>query len=147
MADWNPTNANDVTIIVRQAQADATGGASITETGSAVVDDFSIDTEEDLESLSGVGNNVPQGISAGDIEYSFSFTLQGEDGDVVTGLVKNDSGKALEAVALDIQALFDTVSITLEEAYAGTRNISGSSGDPTEMEVEGIAKRKAVESR
>lgn len=137
---WNPTNANDVRLVVSRVGED--GNIVKTGTTSIVVDDFSIDTEEDLTGLSGIGNRSPQGISKGDIEYSFSFTIQGEDEDVFVDL--EDDG---EAVELDIKALFDMVTISLEGAWAGTRSVSGSSGDPIEFEVEGMATNKRTQTQ
>lgn len=142
---WNPTNADDVALVVSQVNRDSsgsrTGTSEIANTNAIVVDDFSIETEEDLEVLTGVGNATADGqaaggVSKGDIEYSFSFTVQGEDAEVFNALVSDDTGRAVE---LEIVALFEDYKDKLVGAYAGTRNISGSNSDPTEFEVEGVA--------
>jgi hypothetical protein len=137
---WNPTNADDVTLIVSQVQRDdsgtRTGSTELANTSAIVVDDFSIETEEDLEALSGIGNPEALGISQGDIEHSFSFTVQGEDADLFNGLASDDTGRAVE---LEIIAKMEEYQDKLTGAYAGTRNVSGSSGDPIEFEAEGIA--------
>lgn len=134
---WNPTNANDVRLIVSRITRDEDGRneVSIMDTASVVVDEFSIGSDEDLEGLSGIGNPEALGISRGDIEHSFSFTIQGEDAEVFNALVQED-GTAAE---LQIIVRMDAYVDKLVSAYAGTRNLSGSSGDPTEFEVEGIA--------
>lgn len=140
MADWNPTNTDDVTLIVSQVQRDEsgtrTGSTELANTNAVVVDDFSIETVEDLEALSGIGNAHPLGVSKGDIEHSFSFTIQGEDADVFNGLVNDENGRANE---LEIVALFHDYKDKLVGCWAGTRNVSGTSGDPVEYEVEGLA--------
>jgi len=55
---WNPTNTNDVTLIVSVVERDdsgsRTGTTELVNTGAVVVDDFSIETEEDLEALSAI---------------------------------------------------------------------------------------------
>jgi hypothetical protein len=145
---WNPTNANDVTLIVSVVERDDTGSRTgttqLANTASLVVDDFSLDTDENLEGLRGVGNRVPQGISRGDLEHQFSFTVQGEDADLLTGLTESSTSDANStAKELEITAKFEQVNITLTGAYAGTRNVSGSSGDPIELEVEGMATKRS----
>ena len=138
---WNPTNTDDVTLTVSQVFRDESGtrdGAprELANTNAIVVDDFSIDTEEDLEALSGVGNAQALGISRGDIEHNFSFTVQGEDADLFNGLVSEEDGTAIELeIILRAQDYMDK----LTGAYAGTRSLSGSSGDAIEFKVEGIA--------
>lgn len=136
---WNPTNANDVQLIVSRILRDETGSRTdereIAETGSIVVDEFSIDSDEDLEGLSGIGNPEALGISRGDIEHSFSFTVQGEDAELFNELASLN-GRANE---LEILVRMEDYKDKLVQAYAGTRSLSGSSGDATEYEVEGIA--------
>jgi len=143
---WYPTNANDVTLTVSQVQRDDTGtrtgnGEELANTNAITVDDFSIDTEEDMEILTGIGNAEAGaqnggGVSKGDIEHSFSFTVQGEDADLFNGLASDDSGRAVE---LEIVVSMEEYVDTLTGAWAGTRNVSGSSGDAIEYEVEGVA--------
>lgn len=137
---WNPTNADDVTLIVSEVLRDSsgarTGSKELANTNSIVVDDFSIGTEEDLEFLSGIGNAEAQGVSRGDLEHSFSFTVQGEDAALFNSLASDSDGRAVE---LEIIVRMDTYKDKLVGAYASTRNLSGSSGDPMEYEVEGGA--------
>jgi len=136
---WNPTNANDVELIVSQVNRDEsgsrTGTTELANTARIVVDEFSIESDEDMEGLSGVGNAEALGISQGDVEHSFSFTVQGEDAELFKGLASSD-GRANE---LEIIARLDDYRDKLTGARAGTRNLSGSSGDPTEFEVGGLA--------
>jgi len=150
---WNPTNANDVTLIVSRVIRDdsgaRTGTTEIANTGAVVVDDFSIGTEEDLEGLSGVGNRTPQGISKGDVDHSFSFTVQGEDAELFQQIAEGEDGSAgngTTSVELEIIARFEGINIVLSGAWAGTRNVSGSSGDPVEYEAEGMATDKRTET-
>jgi len=137
---WNPTNTDDVTLIVSQIIRDdagtRTGSVELANTNAIVVDDFSIDTEEDMEALSGIGNAEALGISRGDIEHTFSFTVQGEDADLFNGLASDDDGRAVE---LEIILRAEDYKDKLTGAYAGTRSVSGSSGDAMEYEAEGIA--------
>jgi hypothetical protein len=136
---WEPTNANDVRLTVSQVErndnGDREGTTTIANTAQIVVDDFSIDTDEDMSALSGITNVEGIGVSQGDVGHEFSFTVQGEDAELFAGLA-SDNGRAVE---LEIIATGDRYKDTLTKAYAGTRNYSGTSGDPTEFEVEGIA--------
>lgn len=137
---WNPTNTDDVTLIVSQVIRDdsgsRTGSVELANTNAIVVDDFSLDTEEDMEALSGIGNAEALGISRGDIEHNFSFTVQGEDADLFNGLASDENGRAVE---LEIILSAQDYKDKLTGAYAGTRSVSGSSGDAMEFEAEGIA--------
>lgn len=137
---WNPTNADDVTLIISRVLREDNGTVAnrpkLTDTSAVVVDDFSIETDEDLEGLSGVGNAEALGVSRGDIEHSFNFTVQGEDALLFDSLADDEDGRALE---LQIIVKMEDYKDKLTGAYAGTRNLSGSSGDPVEFEVEGIA--------
>lgn len=136
---WNPTNANDVELIVSQVNRDETGSRTgtteLANTAFLVVDEFSIESDEDMEGLSGVGNAEALGISQGDVEHSFSFTVQGEDAELFKSLA-SDGGRAVE---LEIIARLDDYRDKMTGARAGTRNLSGSSGDAVEFEVQGLA--------
>lgn len=137
---WNPTNTDDVTLIISQVNRDDSGTrvgtTELTNTSAVVVDDFGIESDEDMEALSGVGNAEALGVSRGDIEHSFNFTVQGEDAELFSSLASDDDGRAVE---LQILVRMEDYKDKLTGAYAGTRNLTGSSGDPVEFEVEGIA--------
>lgn len=137
---WYPTNANDVTLIVSEVIRDDDGNVDertrIASSARIVVDDFTIGTDEDIEGLSGLGNARPLGVSQGDIEDTFEFTVQGEDADLFTSLASDDDGRANE---LEIIVRMDDYRDKLTGCRAGTRELSGSSGDPVEYQVGGIA--------
>ena len=136
---WYPTNANDVTLIVSRVVRDDSGTRAGTEqladTSAVVVDEFTIGSDEDMEGLSGIGNPEALGLSQGDVEHTFSFTIQGEDAQVFNDLA-SDNGRANE---LEIIVRMEEFKDKLVGAKAGTRELSGSSGDPTEFAVEGMA--------
>jgi len=137
---WYPTNANDVTLIVSVVNRDESGSRTGTEelanTSALSVSDFTLGTEEDMSGLSGIGNPEDLGLSQGDIEHTFSFTVEGEDADVFNGLASDDDGRAVE---LEIIVKMEEFKGKLTGAKAGTRELSASSGDPTEYDVEGMA--------
>lgn len=136
---WNPTNANDVELIVSRVERDEsgsrTGSETLADTARIVVDEFSIESDEDLDGLSGVGNPEALGVSQGDVEHSFSFTVQGEDARLFKNLAA-DNGRANE---LEIIVRLQDYKDKLTGCRAGTRNLSGSSGDAVEYEAGGIA--------
>lgn len=141
---WYPTNANDVSLRVTQVREEE-DDRTLVNTGVVVVDEFSIGTEEDLEGLSGIGNPEALGISRGDVEHTFSFTVQGEDADLFQRIASGDDpGDDTRSVQLELLAMFESVNIQLTGARAGTRNVSGSSGDAIEFEVEGLATGRAT---
>lgn len=142
---WLPTNANDVTLTVSELDFPDDGSAptvdtELLNTSQITVDDFSIDTEEDGSSLSGIGRSTPRGISSGDIEHSFSFTVQGEDAQLFSSLADSE-GRAnpLQIIARSNDGSYQD---KLTEAYPFERSFSGSSGDPVEYEVSGMAVKR-----
>lgn len=149
--DWNPTNTDDVTLTISTVEREDGERTTdkLVKTGAIVVDDFSLETEEDLDGLSGIGNRTPLGISRGDVEHSFSFTVQGEDADLFIDIAEGEGGSSdggTVSAELEIIALFQDVKIKLTGAWAGTRSVSGSSGDPVEYEVEGLATSKKTKT-
>lgn len=137
MAENIVTNANDVEIFI---EADGTQRGTSSGMGRIVVDEFTITREEDATLESGVGQQLPAGISNGDITHSFSFTLLGEDVSTFEMVASGDGKSKLfsftaqkrEGETVRWQFALDTCKATMEE-------LSGSSGDPTEYSVEGIA--------
>lgn len=140
---WYPTNANDVELIVSLVERDETGSrtgsSQIATSARIVVDDFTIGSEEDLQALSGIGNARALGVSQGDIEDSFEFTVQGEDAQLFQNLASGQQDQDGRANELEIIVRMDDYRDKLTGAYAGTRELSGSSGDPVEYAVSGIA--------
>lgn len=138
MAENIVTNANDVELILERG---GTKSGTSRAMGRIVVDDFSIATTEGNELVSGVGYRNPAGISYGDIEYSWSFTLMGHDLSVFE-MVANDEGEAV-AFSFTARKTDDNGAVQFEFALdtcAKTDDdFSGTSGDPTEYSVEGIA--------
>jgi len=134
---WKPTNTNDVELVVSIVERDESGARTtrkIADTASVVVEEFSIDSEEDMEALFGIGNAEALGISQGNDENSFSFNIQGEDAELFKDLASDD-GRANE---LEIIVRLEDYRDKLIGAKAGTRSLSGSSGDSTEYEAAGI---------
>ncbi|AGF91199.1 hypothetical protein HAPG_00013 [Halorubrum phage GNf2] len=137
---WYPTNANDVKLIVsvvnRDESGSRTGTTRLADTSAVSVSDFTLGTEEDLSGLGGIGNPEDLGISQGDIEHTFSFTVEGEDAEVFNGLASDEDGRAVE---LEIIVKMEDFKSKLTGAKAGTRELSASSGDPIEYDVEGMS--------
>jgi len=137
MAENVITNANDVELIM---QAGDTKRGTKQSLGRIVVDDFSITRDEDSELVSGVGLRLPAGISSGDVEHGFSFTMMGEDVSVFEMVATQDgisrpfsfTAQKRDGDAVEWQFALDTCKATSEE-------ISASSGDAMEYAVEGIA--------
>lgn len=137
MAENIITNANDVELVL---QADNTKRGTEGDMGRIVVDEFTITREEDDSLESGVGHRLPAGISNGDIELSFSFTILGQDVATFEMVATSDgrsnvfsfTARKRDEDDIEWEYALDTCKATTEE-------ISGSSGDPIEYAVEGIA--------
>lgn len=129
------TNANDVELVITHA-----AGRTSTSMARIVVDDFSIERSATIESMSGVGSHLPQGISIGDVTFSFSFTINGVDASIMDGIAENDG---MPTVCSSVQAN-DTntgFSTKLMTCVIETDTFSATSGESAEIEVEGLATR------
>lgn len=132
------TNANDVELVLEQGSSKVGTPRTM---GRIVVDDFTITREEDDSLVSGVGFRLPGGVSYGDITFGWSFTMMGHDTDVFD-LVATDDGES-QAFSFTARKTDEDGNIEFEFALdtclATTEEYSGTSGDPTEYPVEGIA--------
>lgn len=127
------TNANDVRLVVR-----AVGGGSnigLTDRARIVVDDFNFTIDEENEALSGVGNHTPVGVTRGDVEYGYSFTIQGEDGDLLE-TIATSNGRSRE---IEFVATGRTFVVKMASGYLTSMSYDGSSGEAVEWSIEGIA--------
>jgi hypothetical protein len=138
MSEHLITNANDVELVL---QAGDTTRGTPSDMGRVLVDEFTITREEDDSLESGVGHRLPAGISNGDIEHSFSFTIMGQDVDVFEMIATQDGRSrvfSFTARKLDDEGTIEW-EYALDTCKATTEELSGSSGDPMEYSVEGIA--------
>lgn len=144
MAENIITNANDVQVII--SSADQSRDTSPDgDMGRMVVDEFSITREEDVTLESGIGTRTSVGLSNGDIEHTFSFTLTGDDVDVFE-MVADDAGrsKLFDFTARKLGTV-DQEDTAIEWEYAlttckaTTEELSASTGDPIEYSVDGVA--------
>lgn len=138
MAENIITNANDVELIL---EGDRTSRGTPQSMGRIVVDEFTITRDEDGELVSGVGFQLPAGITNGDIEHSFSFTMQGQDVAVFDMVATGDGRSKIfsfTARKTDEEGSVEW-EFALDTCKAQTEEISASSGDPMEYSVDGIA--------
>lgn len=133
------TNANDVELIIEGTDGSKRGTAQ--SMGRVVVDEYSQTVEEGIDSVSGVGFNVPAGLSSGDVTYSWSFTIAGDDVDVMD--IMADSNGVAKPFSFTARKVDDDGTVAWEKAFDWCKRTSaednGSSGDTLEYAVEGIA--------
>lgn len=137
MAENIITNANDVELVMT---ADGTNKGTPQSMGRIVVDDFTLTRSEDVQSVSGVGFQLPAGLSNGDIELEYSFTMMGEDADVFDMVATADGhSRIFSFTARKMEDGEIQWSYTFDTCKAASEEISGTSGDPMEYAVEGFA--------
>lgn len=132
------TNANDVELILESGGTKAGTSRSM---GRIVVDDFSISTTEGNDAVSGVGFRTPAGVTFGDVNYNWSFTLMGSDLNVFD-MVANPDGTSkvfsFTARKTDDEGVVE-FEFALDTCFKTDDDYGGTSGDPTEYSVEGGA--------
>ena len=145
---WEPTNANDVRLVVSEVIRNDEGKEQETqelgESTSVVVDQFSIDSSGSLDPLHGLSNPEALGMSQGNIEHEFSFTVMGEYYELLRDLRRrgdNSSGDP-RSVELRIKAEWQGYRTVLNGAYVEEKNSSVSDGETAEHEFSGYALRR-----
>ena len=145
---WEPTNANDVRLVVSEVIRNDEGKEQETqelgESTSVVVDQFSIDSSGSLDPLHGLSNPEALGMSQGNIEHEFSFTVMGEYYELLRDLRRrgdNSSGDP-RSVELRIKAEWQGYRTVLNGAFVEEKNSSVSDGETAEHEFSGYALRR-----
>ena len=140
MANNIITNADDVDIILESEVSDTRRG-SPNSMGRIVADEFSISVGQTITSVSGVGYNTPAGLSKGDLEYSFSFVINGDD-TTVMDMVSDADGDSLP-FSYTARKVDDNGDVqweySLGTCLADTEEISGTTDETMQMSVEGLA--------
>lgn len=138
MAENIITNANDVELFLERGSRKR---GTPQEMGRIVVDEFTITKEEDDSLVSGVGFRLPGGITNGDVTFSFSFTMQGEDVSTFEMIANSDGESNVFSFTAQRPDSDGTVvwEVSLDTCKATTEEISASSGDVMEYSVDGIA--------
>lgn len=139
MAQNIVTNADDVDLFL-----DFNTGDDDDLGYRVIAQDFTITVDQTINSVGGVSQNVPKGLTKGDLEYSFSFTIEGED----TKVMRNVSDSDGDSIPFDLTASkpSDTGAdgeteweYALITCLAETEEISATTDETVEMSVEGMA--------
>jgi hypothetical protein len=124
-------NANDAVLTVEYNDVEASAGPD----GRLLASDVSITRNRDLTSHSGIGRHAPKGISLGNVEYEWEFTLEGEDAELFTSIAA-DNG---EANVLQMTLELTNTKAEVDGAYTGEDVIELSDGEVGEMTFSGMA--------
>lgn len=134
------TNADDVDLYVDFSPATSDEDGETTAY-RLIAQDFTITVDQTINSISGISQNVPKGLTKGDIEYTFSFSVQGQDTKVMEN-VSDDDG---DSTVFDMNATKTDDNGNIEWEYslttclADTEEVSGSTDEAMELSVEGMA--------
>lgn len=138
MADNIITNANDVELILEN---DGVTRGTEVGIGRIVVDEFTITREEDATLESGVGQHLPEGISRGNVEHTFSFTIMGEDVATFEMIADGDGRSNVFSMTARRREGTDVFwEFALDTCMATSEEMNASSGDTAEYAVDGIAR-------
>lgn len=138
------TNADDVDVYLKANSEDIANTADVPTSAMYIVgNEFSLSTEQDIESVGGFSQNVPKGLTKGDIEYSFDFSIDGENRDVQL-LISDEDGDSRPfsmTVEKPNEANPDETEwkYSFEVCLADTEEISGTTGEAIGLSVEGMA--------
>lgn len=130
------TSANDVELVCEGVNQRGTSRSM----GRIVVDDFSLDREQDSELGHGVGYAQPAGIIDGSITYSGSFTIMGADRELLDNISDSDGDARIFAFVARIYDEDDNVIFeqSLDYCKATAENMSASAGDVVEYQIDYI---------
>jgi len=130
-------SSNDVELVVSGINERGTPRSM----GRIIVDDFSLSREQDSELAHGVGYAMPAGIVDGQITFSGSFTLLGEDRELLDNISDRDGNTRVFSVVARSYNENDEVVFeqSLDYVKATAEEFSASSGDAVEFSVDYIA--------
>jgi len=133
------TDANDVDVVFEQ---DGNQYGTPNSMMRKTVNEFTITVGQTISSEGMVGQHAPAGLSKGDLEYTFSFTLSGDDGDI-QGMVSDEIGDSLpfNMTAKKVEDGTEQWSYSLRTCLADTEEVTGTTGETLEVSVEGMAAR------
>lgn len=136
MANNIVTNADDVDIIL---ESDGEKHGTPNSMGRFNANEFTLTVDQDITSEGMVGQNTPAGLSKGDLEYSFSFTVVGQD-TTMMDMVSDDTGDSLpfSMTARKVDGGETQWEYSIETCLADTEEITGTSGETLEVSVEGL---------
>lgn len=127
------TNADDVDLTVEFEDGTVV---------RVVAQEFSISVDQTIGSVSGISQNTPKGLTKGDLEYTWSFVVQGEDVNVMDGVSDSD-GDALpfdmSATKLPDQGSNAEWEYALTTCLRESEEVSGSTDEAMELSLEGMA--------
>jgi len=140
---WNPTNANDVRLTIHSVTRNDEDGTvsetpEIGDSASIVVSEFNLDTAENLNGLHGISNPEALGITRGNQEHEFDFTVEGEYYDLLSDIITND-GRAAE---LQIIVQYQQYRTVLNGAYIGDKSSGIADDEAASHEFGGMARTR-----
>ena len=104
--------------------------------------EFSLSNEQTINSVGEIGKNQPKGLTKGDIEITYDFTIMGEDTDVMDAIKdRNGDSKPFDMTARKSADKGSDASweYSLQLCLADTEEVSGTTGEAMELSVEGMA--------
>jgi hypothetical protein len=131
------TNANDVELII---EYDGTQRGTSRELGRLTVDEVSISRESGDSLVNGIGGPQANGMTNGNVEWGFSFTMMGED--VATWEMVAEADGVPRFIDMTLRKREGEVlrwEVALTGAKANSEEITASGDDPIEYTVEGAA--------
>lgn len=134
------TNADDVDIVFTSEYIPGSEGETTMLRKN--VNEFTITVGQTISSEGKVGANAPAGLTKGDLEYSYSFTIVGEDEDV-QNMVSDDIGDSLpfDMIAKKVEDGEEQWSYSFSTCLADTEEVTGTTGEALETDIEGLAAR------
>jgi len=105
--------------------------------------EFTLSNEQTINSIGEVGKNQPKGLTKGDIEITFDFTIMGEDTELME-IIKDRNGdsKPFDMTARKSLGSGGSNAVweySLQLCLADTEEVSGTTGEAMELSVEGMA--------
>lgn len=138
------TNANQVQLRVKQSGETT----ELKSMARAAVSDFSFTYTEDNQTVSGVGRSGNVGVTRGNKDTEFSFTITGDDAELFKAVVINDTDTGiLESRTFNFVARTPNFKLKATEARLTEFSFEGSDGEAVEYSVSGIATNAYGEER
>ena len=129
------TNSSQVSLEIKSGST-----VALTNLARVAVADFNFTTSEDNQLVNGVGQQAPKGVTRGSITHEFSFTIQGEDADLLQAIALEPDGSGrYRSREFEFIARGQDFRVKMLSGYLTELSFDGSEGEAVEYSVSGVA--------
>ncbi|UBF23171.1 tail tube [Haloarcula tailed virus 2] len=133
------TNSSEVSLEIKSGVESLT----LENIARVAVQDFNMTTSEDNQLVNGIGQQAPKGVTRGSITHEFSFSIQGEDANLLQAIALEEADGSLtgryRSKEFQFVARGKSFKVKMLSGYLTELALDGSEGEAVEYSVSGVA--------